>query len=42
MVEVTHKDKTKEEEKVIEEEGLVERWLSLEINTFQHLGKDKG
>ena len=24
-----------------EEVDLVERWLSLEINTYQHLGKDK-
>ena len=27
--------------KVEEEVDLVERWLNLEIDTYQHLGKDK-
>mgnify|MGYP003130672507 CR=1 FL=1 len=27
--------------KVEEEVDLVEKWLSLEIDTYQHLGKDK-
>ena len=28
-------------QKVEEEVDLVERWLSSEIDTYQHLGKDK-